>query len=437
MEDTEDPDDVAAVFSTLAEVGASTSAQLQQTLGKSQPTISRALQALGTRVLLLGAGRSSRYGVPQSLRGGLAAQQPLWWTSEQGAVQRWGTLSFLAHDELHVYASGIDVLTRGQLPWFLAPLKLQGFLGRAWAQRLGLDGDPDRWSLEQTLYAALRSQDCTGAITLGEPSGDAPLVTSIPADDPAAQYDALAADAWAQLPAGSSAGGEQSKFLTRLSSGAQVLVKFSPPRGTPFGERWHDLLHAEALALQVLAEHGVAVAPTRVVQSAARTYLESTRFDRLGAQGWGKRHAVALDAIHEQFVGGSRQNWAATCDILATQKRLSAVDTAVVRQVFNFGHLIGNSDMHFGNLSLWADQPAKARFTLAPIYDMLPMRWRPDGTNGLQDYAAFEPRRQAVVTPATPVSALQMAGAFWRRLAGANQVSPALREVAAIMVDRV
>ena len=47
------------------------------------------------------------------------------------------------------------------------------------------------------------------------------------------------------------------------ADGQAVLVKFSPPRGTPFAERWHDLLHAEALALQVLRDHGATVAASQ------------------------------------------------------------------------------------------------------------------------------------------------------------------------------
>src|SRR5204863_1704594 len=112
----------------------------------------------------------------------------------------------------------------------------------------------------------------------------------------ATAYDALAADAAATLPAGSSAGGEQAKFLARVDD-RHVLVKFSPPRGTPFGERWHDLLHAEHLALAVLRRHGVPTAATAIVETAQRTHLESTRFDRVGARG--RRHAVALDAVHD------------------------------------------------------------------------------------------------------------------------------------------
>ena len=332
----------------------------------------------------------------------------------------------------------IDVLTRGQLPWFLAPLKLQGFLGRAWALRLGLDRDPERWPLDQVLFAALRIDDPIGAISLGEPVGESVPEAPVDLAARAGFYDALAADVTATLPAGSSAGGEQSKFLTGLASGERVLVKFSPPRGTSFGERWHDLLHTEALALQVLAEHFVPVATTRVVESASRTYLESTRFDRVGAHGTGRRHVVALDAIHAQFVTGSRQNWPATCDALVLQRRLTPLDAAAVRALFDFGRLIGNTDMHFGNLSLWADDPAAGRFALAPLYDMLPMRWRTDGYQGLQDYAPFEPPPNLTrPVAADGLSPRTVATEFWRRASRHAPLSRALRAVAREMAARV
>ena len=436
----------ATVVAALAARGPSTSAQLQRLTGKSQPTLSRALRALGSQVVTLGQGKATRYAIPKAVRG-LAAQHTLWWTDQRGVSAPWGLLTFLTDDSLHVSAAGIDVITRGCLPWFLSPLKLQGFLGREWALRLGLERDPERWTLEQTLVAALGIDEPTGAISLGEPTG-APLPDA-PADlaARAVRYDALSADVAATLPAGSSAGGEQAKFLTRLASGERVLVKFSPPRGTSFGERWHDLLHAEALALQVLGEHGVEVAQSRVIESATRTYLESVRFDRSGAQALGphtlgphargRRHLVALDAIHAGFVEGSRQNWAATCDALAVQRRLSPADARAVRALFDFGHLIGNTDMHFGNLSLWADDPASGRFALAPLHDMLPMRWRPDGFHGLQDYAPFEPQRRQGLPDDGGTSARSVAQVFWQRAATHPPLSQPLRAVAAEMMRRL
>lgn len=425
-----------AITAALATRGPTNSVELQALTGKSQPTLSRALRALGGQVAPLGQGKATRYGIPQTIRG-LPAQQPLWWTDTRGVTERWGVLTFLAGDMLHVSAKGIDMLTRGQLPWFLTPLKLHGYLGREWALRLGLSRDPERWPLDQILFAALRIDDPVGAISIGEPMGE--IVPEAPpaAFERAAHYDTLAADIASTLPAGSSAGGEQAKFLTGLASGERVLVKFSPPRGTPFGERWHDLLHAEALALQLLGEHGVPVARTCIVESAQRTYLESRRFDRVGPRGEGRRHVVGLDAIHAQFVGGARQNWPATGDALVLQRRLSPVDAAGVRALYEFGHLIGNTDMHFGNLSLWVDEPANGRFALAPLYDMLPMRWRTDAFHGLQDYSPFEPLRARARDDGGGISARSVAVEFWSRASEHARLSAAFREVASEMAQRL
>jgi len=419
----------ASLLATLTERGLATSVELQQLTGKSQPTLSRTLRSLSKQLVTLGQGKRTRYGLPQTIRD-LPAQQPLWWTDAQGRITRFGTVTLLAGGRLHVAADGIDVLSRGQLPWFLAPLRLQGFLGREWALRLGLDSNPERWGLEQVLYAAVRIDDHPGAISIGDVKGEFVPEDPVDISARAAHYDTLAADVTATLPAGSSAGGEQSKFLSALASGERVLVKFSPPRGTPFGERWHDLLHAEWLALYVLAEHGFDVAPARVIASATRTYFESTRFDRIGANG--RRHAVALDAVHEAFVAGPRQHWAASCEALVAQRRLSQGDADTVRTWLEFGRLIGNTDMHFGNLSLWADEPAKARFALAPLYDMLPMRWRPDVFSGLPDYAPFEPPRLA-----HDEAASALAQRYWQRLSTHAPVSSALRSVAAEMAQRL
>lgn len=417
----------ALILAALTERGFASSSELQQLSGKSQPTVSRALHALGPALVQLGQGKRTRYGRPALIRG-LPAQQALWWTDAAGSIRRWGTLTSLSGGRMHVQAEGIDEVTRDQLPWYLAPLKAQGFLGRARGKAIGLTGDPDEWNLEQVLYAALHVDDAPGAISLGEVQGELPPDMPSDPQQRGALYDALAADVSLTLPAGSSAGGEQAKFLTRLATGEHVLVKFTPPRGTPFGERWHDLLHAEALALQLLGEQGHSVAAARMLETPIRTYLESTRFDRLGRDG--RRHVVALDAVHAAFVPGARQHWAATCDALVLQRRLSANDAAMARTWWAFGRLINNTDMHFGNLGLWADDPAKAVFSLAPLYDMLPMRWRPDSYTGLGDYTPFEPS-----SPRHEPS-VDLARQFWQRLAAHEPVSKALRSVANTMATR-
>ncbi len=421
-----DPD-TTLLLTRLAERGWATSAELQGLLGKSQPTLARLLGALAPRLLTLGAGRRTRYALPQTIAG-RAAVQPLHWVHEDGRIEAWGTLSFVTGQRVHLSAPGIDAQAMGALPWWLAPLRGEGFIGRLLAARLapqGLDRDPARWPLEHQLLAALHTTDAPGALVLGEPTDVAPVLLR--------DHDALAEGVAATLPAGSSAGGEQAKFLARRADdGAALLVKFTPPRGTPFGERWHDLLHAEALALHTLAAHGVPVASARVVETARRTYLESLRFDRIGRAG--RRHAVPLWAVHDAFVPGPRRHWAATCDALAAQRRLSPDAATQVRALLHFGRLIGNSDMHFGNLSLFVApaDAARGRFTLAPVYDMLPMRWRPDVATGALDWLPFTPEPIDLQSAARPV-----AQAFWRRVAAHGPLSKDFRALAREMSARL
>jgi hypothetical protein len=90
--------------------------------------------------------------------------------------------------------------------------------------------------------------------------------------------------------------------------------------------------------------------------------------------------------------------------------------------------------MHFGNLSLWV-QPgdvATGRFTLAPVYDMLPMRWRPDVQTGALDLLPFSPEPMDLQSPAQPV-----AQAFWARAADHPDLSVAFRQLAAQMFERM
>jgi len=429
------------LLTALAVRGVANSHALQAALGRSQPTVSRGLARLSSKLLVLGTGKRTRYALPQGILG-LPAQQPLRAVDEDGRIEDWGRLSFLQGQRVHVQAPGVDLLVQGQLPWFLSPLRGEGFIGRLRARELapwGLPADPAQWTLEQTLFAALHTPDAPGALQIGEdlPAGAAAqavapgmLTSSTPANGP--DWDALADAATQRGPAGSSAGGEQAKFLTRDAEGRALLVKFSPPRPSPFGTRWHDLLHAEALALAVLGEHGVEVAQTHVAESARRTFLVSRRFDRHGRHG--RSHVVPLHAVHDAFVPGPRQHWAVTCAALAQQRRLPAEAAAQARALLQFGRLIGNTDMHFGNLSLrvaLADL-ARGRFTLAPLYDMLPMRWRPDVHSGELDPLPFTPEPADLQSPARPVALV-----FWQRCAQSLAMSAEFKALAATMMQRL
>lgn len=428
----------------LQQHGASTSADLQLALRVSQPTVSRLLAELSGQVVVLGRGRASRYAVAQPI-GTFAAQHTLWRVDANGQTQAVGDMSLLARSQIHIAATGVDLLfepSGGQeLPWLLAPLRAQGFLGRLQATRLaalGVPTNPALWNTHDVLLAALHTHDAPGSLLLGDIDLHAAVRPPplIPANQPGQMLDAVAQDLARTLPAGSSAGGEQPKFLAVNSGGQPVLVKFSPPLGTPFGDRWHDLLHAESLASRVLQQHGQAAALSEVITTPQRTYLVSQRFDRIGSTG--RTHVVALGAIHPAFVPGPWVHWASTCDALARQGRLSTQDAQSATFQLQFGRLIGNTDMHAGNASAWVlgdtlAEMLRGRFKLTPSYDMLPMRFKPDPMlGGLVDYAAFEPDTR-LITPAVRQAAVD----YWAALSAHSQVSEGLRELAATMRQRV
>jgi hypothetical protein len=439
--------------------GLSSSTEIQNALQVSQPTVSRLLESVDDVVVVCGRGKQTRYAVAQPI-GTAAAQQAIWCIQEDGLPTRLGTLRFLARSQIHIEADGVNTLfeptLQAQLPWYLSALRAQGFLGRLLAQKLaalGVPANPELWDAEAVLLAALHTHDAPGALLLGDVHPPtAATSNAMPSTQPITlpmgdglgnelgeALDRAASDVAKTLRLGSSAGGEQPKFLAHLACGESVLVKFSPPRGTPFGDRWHDLLCAEALCSAVLQRHGHDTAHAEIVQSASRTYLLSRRFDRLGA--YGRRHIVSVDAAHTAFVKGGVKggytHWAATADVLAQQGRLPQKDAQTLHALLQFGHLIGNTDMHSGNAGLFVHgttlrEISKGQFSLAPVYDMLPMRWRPDPVVGLVEYAPFD-----VDFSLADAATRTAARAFWIALAEHPLVSAPLQTVAATMVDRM
>ena len=415
-----------------------TARQLQTATAMSQPSISLALAQLGSDVCKLGAARSTRYALTQPILG-LAAQQAITYTTTSGTIQTWGTLTYLRCGQVHVRSvQGGDWLGQsGELPWFLQPLRPQGFLGRQLTRlRPDFPTDPDRWTVEQVLYMAINhAVDPPGALNLGERLGR--LMNEVPVafEQRPSHYDMLALAVTKMLPAHSSAGGEQLKFITETpfnphpAEHHHFIVKFTPPRGTPFGERWHDLLHLEQLALQVLSEHGVAVAATRILESNQRTYLESQRFDRIGVEG--KRHVIAAASVHDAFVKSPRRHWVATCQALAAQKLLSAAHVKEVASIYLFGQYIGNTDMHFCNLSFFVDDLKTPVFISTPVYDMLPMMWRPGVHGGELEPAALRAQPQPGGFEVEAGQARAWAAVFWRRASQLGTISPILRDASA------
>lgn len=232
------------------------------------------------------------------------------------------------------------------------------------------------------------------------------------------------------LPAGSSAGGEQPKFLTELAGRDayhHLIVKFTPPRETPFGMRWRALLTMEHLALETLRSHGIPTAHSHIVDSTTRTYLESQRFDRIGLEG--KRHVVAIDALHSEFADphSPRRTWVHTAEILTKKKLLSEFDLRLIARIYAFGQFIGNTDMHFGNLSFFIDDVEKPAPLLAPVYDMLPMMWRPSVNSGELDVTPVREPPPMPLYAHEQAQAREWAIEFWTEAAKLESIDPPLR----------
>jgi hypothetical protein len=261
-----------------------------------------------------------------------------------------------------------------------------------------------------------------GNLLLGETAKQSFLTTAMPSEiaapDKATSYAHLAdVSAQGEQP-GSSAGGEQPKFTAyaHTAQGSQhVIVKFSQAHDSPNSQRWRDLLMAEHLALQTLLSAGVAAAHTQVIDTAQQRFLEVQRFDRVGALG--RKALYSLAALDAEFVGMAHQPWPMLTQPLVKQGVITAHAAQQTQLLWAFGALIGNTDMHHGNLSFIAEQGRP--FELAPAYDMTPMAFAPTSSGWLPNQIA--PIAVAShVSPAHWRTALSMAQAFIEALTQHN-----------------
>ena len=418
--------DLSEVVATLLARGEPlTAAQLAAATGKSQPSVSLALRKLGERVHRMGAARNTRYALAQSVdesQDDVFALNMGWWQQGQ-SNPRFAQLTYLVGDHLHIRHPMREWFTHSRLPWFLEPLRPAGFLGRELLRMRPLwNGDPEKLNMRQILAINASAQglfDPPGAITLSATQWHFGTWPAFSSDEiqRGHEYDELAEKIHERLPARSSAGGEQPKF-TGHATGHDYVIKFSPPHGTPFGSRWTSLLRLEMLALDVLHRNGIESANTQLLMSTKRSYLESQRFDRyLVDQTLYRRHVVSIRAIHDEFVKGSWTNWLASSEALAKLGLITQQELQNIASIFAFGHYIGNTDMHSGNLSFFVDDVITPKIRLAPVYDMLPMMWRPDIHQGVLTDSPVRPQRMPTGFTAEQAQARLWAIEFWEQAA--------------------
>ncbi|ATA22474.1 type II toxin-antitoxin system HipA family toxin YjjJ [Gibbsiella quercinecans] len=344
--------------------------QLIERLSISQPTMSRALRVLGDDVVRIGAGPSIQYALRDTYRGFRSA--PIYRITDEGRITSLGELIpvrpngfvMMQTDNVSLYSDG--------LPWWLFDMRPQGYLGRAYASayaaELGLPANPDEWADADVVRALLaHGHDAIGNLLIGEQARDRFLAMPEPTPvERATTYPALALAAGAGEAPGSSAGGEQPKFCTYTERG-HVLVKFSAPDDNPVSERWRDLLLAEHLALRMLGVE------TEVFDFGGQRFLEVPRFDRVDQLG--RIGVFSLRALDAEFVGNARASWPVLVKNLITQGHVHPEAAAGSARLWAFGALIGNTDMHHGNLSFISRHGRP--YHLAPAYDILPMGFAP------------------------------------------------------------
>ncbi|MDP7023785.1 MAG: type II toxin-antitoxin system HipA family toxin YjjJ [Kiritimatiellia bacterium] len=427
--------------------GIVTSREAVDALGVNQSTVSRAMNALGSRrILRIGKARAARYGLRRSVRG-QNSEWPVYCIDSDASAALVGRLYSLERGYWVFEQQNAWDTLRGRefrdglypgLPWFMHDLRPKGFLGRCFAHchaaELGLPRDPRLWSDDDALMGLLKvGADLPGAFVIGEAMlavvQNRMLHSSLPEDDRTTAYPRLANAVLADEMPGSSAAGEQPKFTAcvRNSGGdvRHVIVKFSGAAGRPEDRRWADLLVAEHIVNRILDESGIPCASTAVFSAGDRTFLESQRFDRVGE--FGRRGLVTLEAQDAAFYGEITTPWTMAADRLRSDGWLCAEDADRLSLLWWFGTLIGNTDMHYGNISLFLEPNRPLQ--LAPVYDMVPMLYRP----GIEGQFRNQP---LVPTPPAPETipiwsrSASLAMHFWSELAEEPMASAAFRSIA-------
>jgi hypothetical protein len=102
-----------------------------------------------------------------------------------------------------------------------------------------------------------------------------------------------------------------------------------------------------------------------------------------------------------------------------------------VQKLYAFGVLIGNADMHTGNLSFFVDDVTQAasEYTLAPVYDMLPMSLAPRPSGQIPDALPI-PKVGMNPPLAIWLELLPLAIRYWHLVAAHPDISEDVRSMA-------
>lgn len=313
------------------------------------------------------------------------------------------------------------------LPYYLLDLCPQGFFGRQIARKISEKSDefpsnPKYWKSDHVgRFLLSNGEDLPGNLKLGAYS----LIKLDYKYEEAAEsnYQEIAEKVMGGEVPGSSAGGEQPKFaIYNREKNKHLMVKFSPKGMTDISIRWRDILITEHHASIVLNENGFPASITNIVDSDARLFLESERFDRIGMRG--RQSMVSLFAIDNEFAGvGS--NWLRVVECLYKQNLVDEEAVYTTEVYHQFGKMIGNTDMHLGNLSFSIQND---QFTLLPVYDMCSMRFAPLSNGEVVAYGRVN-MFSAKVNLTNEITRIvtDMIDKFWSRVVDDERISDEFR----------
>ncbi len=387
-----------------------------QAMGVSQPTLSRVIRTAPDHftAFRVSGERTPKYGLLRVLPGGLNARQTIYRVTAAGAMAPYADVEFLSGGGTVEHARVGKPSTRlyAGLPPYMLFASPSGFLGRqvahAAAQEMPLPESLKDWGDEHKIaYLFSRGLNLPGNLIYGGLSLQKEMelgVEDAPVPDQLEHYVAMASQL-REASYGSSAGGEQPKFLSLSPDVGHVIVKFAKR-----GSRMGDLLPLEHLALRALERVDVATSATRLLLAQDYVFLEVQRFDRVGRSG--RVGMLSAGAVDDEFFG-SRDTWpefAARCE---KAKYLSANDARRIDVMAAFSELIGNSDRHFENLSLLIDDDGEY-LGVAPAYDILPMRYASIGGGIDPDLLPIEPKIGSIgARPEVWARAAEAAQWFW------------------------
>ncbi len=420
-------------------LGPRSAKELVNALGVSQPTLSRTIQSLPDvfTTFRVSGDRTPKYAMLRRLPGGLNPRQSIARVSSAGAIEPFAEVEFLAGGATLERTPGRTTLYEG-LPPYMVFSSPAGFLGRQVARgAAALDPQfPDSlkdWGDDhRVVYLFTRGLNLAGNLVYGMASlqreMDFRRVVPTPAGQVLDHYVQMATEL-KDSAHGSSAGGEQPKFLSLSEGVGHVIVKFAK-----LGARMAALLPLEHEALRVLGAIGVPTAKTRLLASNDYVFLEVQRFDRIGAHG--RVGMLSAGAIDDEFFG-ARDTWSEFAARCVQAGYLSARDARHVDVMAAFSELIGNTDRHFENISVLLGDDGEYS-GIAPAYDILPMRYASIGGGVDPDLTPIVPKLSTIgAKPDVWAAAAEAAERFWEAVRQDRLALPASAAFQSLAADNL